>query len=191
MARITDENKMKTIKQALLDIIVRDGSSHASIAKMAKKAGVSSGYLYRHYDSKESLIEDLYKEKFELINSILLNSIEESKTLDKFISVFQTKLVHLTQANENEVLFILKMMTDYSIKLSDEMKQQLSQAVLLFKTTYQQELNSTITSEQIFTQILGSILLFINMRKRALFKADAISDNEINSFSQMILKTLQ
>ncbi|MXV38881.1 TetR family transcriptional regulator [Flavobacteriaceae bacterium Ap0902] len=191
MARITDENKMKVVKQTLLDIIVRDGSSNASIAKMAKEAGVSAGYLYRHYDSKESLLQALYLEKFDLIHSILLKSIQSNPTLEGFLNHFFAEIVELTKVNENEVLFLLKMMTDYSIKLTSDMKGQLSQAVKTFKETYSKELDSNINAEQIFTQTLGSILLFINMRKRAVFTSSYISKQDIQTYTKMILKALQ
>ncbi|MGI9527605.1 MAG: TetR/AcrR family transcriptional regulator [Weeksellaceae bacterium] len=191
MARITDENKMKAVKQTLLDIIVRDGSSNASIAKMAKEAGVSAGYLYRHYESKESLLTALYQEKFELIHSILSESIEDNKTLESFINQFFAEIVELTKVNENEVLFLLKMMTDYSVKLTPDMKEQLGNAVNIFKIAYQHELNENINAEQIFTQTIGTILLFINMRKRAVFTSTNINQKDIQTYTQMILKALQ
>lgn len=191
MARITDENKIILVKKALIDIIVRDGSTNASIAKMAKEAGVSSGYLYRHYDSKESLLEHLYIEKLSRINEILLTQIDENKQLIDCLTSFYGEIIKLSKSNENEILFLIKMMTDYSVKLSETDKIQLTKTINKFKEKYTNELNPNINSEHIFTQVLGTILIFFNMRKRAVFTSSSITKDEIKSFSQMVLNALK
>lgn len=191
MARIIDDSKLASVKKTLVDIIVLDGSSNASIAKMAQKAQVSSGYLYRHYDSKESLLKDLYVEKFAHINQILLDEIQQNENLQGVITGFYTQIVKIARSNENEILFLLKMMTDYSMKISDQMRMDLGKTVAIFRNKFQKEINVSINAEQIFIQMLGTILLFINMRKRGVFRQTDIDNYDINAMSEITLKALK
>lgn len=191
MARIIDDSKLASVKKTLVDIIVLDGSSNASIAKMAQKAQVSSGYLYRHYDSKESLLKDLYVEKFAHINQILLDEIQQNENLQDVITGFYTQIVKIARSNENEILFLLKMMTDYSMKISDQMRMDLGKTVAIFRNKFQKEINVSINAEQIFIQMLGTILLFINMRKRGVFRQTDIDNYDINAMSEITLKALK
>jgi len=53
MPRLVDETKMHRIKDAAIELIVKNGYGGASISSIAKKAGVAEGYLYRYYNGKQ------------------------------------------------------------------------------------------------------------------------------------------
>ena len=50
--RETDLEKLEEVKLVALKMIVEKGYHGATISLIAKKAGVSDGYLYRHYANK-------------------------------------------------------------------------------------------------------------------------------------------
>ncbi len=191
MARIVDDEKLISIKKTLIEIIIRDGATNASMAKVAKEAGVSVGYLYTHYKSKDSLILDLYVEKYKNINEILLNKIEKYNTFKEVIFNFYNEIVKMLLTNENEILFLLKMMTDYSIKVSEEMRDGLVLTINLILKKFKNEISSKIEGEQIFIQILGNILLFINLRKRGVLKENTITKNDIQLLTQTTINALK
>ncbi|MBS9774068.1 MAG: TetR/AcrR family transcriptional regulator [Tenacibaculum sp.] len=191
MARAIDDQKLTAIKKSLIEIIIRDGATNASIAKVAKEAGVSSGYLYRHYNSKESLLLDLYVDKYDNINHILLSKIREYDTFKDVILSFYNEILKIAVQNENEILFLLKMMTDYSIKISDEMRTELKETIALILRKFKNEINSQIEGEQIFIQILGNIFLFINLRKRGVLKENIITPNDIKLLTQTTINALK
>lgn len=191
MARIADEKKLDSIKKSLIDIIIRDGASNASIAKIAEDANVSVGYLYRHYDSKESLLNDLYLEKFLQIDNILMNEIDKNTLVQKAVFGFYSNILKIIESNENEILFLLKMMTDYSIKISKEMSANLTKTIEFFKGKFKNQISKEVENEQIFIQILGSFLLFINLRKRGVLKDSPIVQDDIQSLTQMTINALK
>lgn len=191
MARIADEKKLDSIKKSLIDIIIRDGASNASIAKIAEDANVSVGYLYRHYDSKESLLNDLYLEKFLQIDNILMNEIDKNTLVQKAVFGFYSNILKIIESNENEILFLLKMMTDYSIKISKEMSANLTKTIEFFKGKFKNQISKEVENEQIFIQILGSFLLFINLRKRGVLKDSPIGQDDIQSLTQMTINALK
>ncbi|PIE97452.1 MAG: hypothetical protein CR961_01950 [Polaribacter sp.] len=63
------------------------------MAKVAKKAEVSGGYLYRHYESKESLINELYIEKFKELSENLIDKITNNTNLKDVIFEFYLGMV--------------------------------------------------------------------------------------------------
>ncbi|PID69657.1 MAG: hypothetical protein CR989_00535 [Flavobacteriales bacterium] len=191
MARITDDNKLSSIKDTMIEIIVRDGSQNASIAKIAKEANVSVGYLYRHYESKEKLIKTLYVDKFQEINEVFLDKTERFQTLKKVIVEFYSDIVKKVNKNDNEILFLLKMMTDYSIKISEKTRTSLREAIRIFKHKFAKEINTQIENEQIFIQVLGNILLFINLRKRGVLNQQKISKKDISWLSNSTINSLK
>lgn len=60
MARITDPQKIESVRRAVMEIVAEKGFRKISISAIAKKAEVSVGYLYRYYESKEALLDELF-----------------------------------------------------------------------------------------------------------------------------------
>ncbi|MCH3963571.1 MAG: TetR/AcrR family transcriptional regulator [Clostridium sp.] len=81
MARIADPKKMDNIKKAVMECIIDYGYSGVSIALICKKAGVSPGYLYRYYNSKEELVQELVDLEMGVIVNNFISDIESSDTL--------------------------------------------------------------------------------------------------------------
>ncbi len=191
MARITDDNKLIAIKKALIKIIIKDGFTNASIAKVAKEAKVSVGYLYRHYESKESLIFSIYIEKFKQLNQILLQATEKNNAFSSVIFNFYQQIIKMLKSEEDEVLFLFKMITDYSVKISDQMRVELQENIAFIQEKFKEEIHSGISGEQIYIQILGNILFFINLRKRGVFTTQKITTEDIELLTQTTINALK
>lgn len=80
MARITDPTKLEKIKKAAMELVVRHGYRGISIGAIAKKAGVSTGYLYRHYNGKSDLIQDLIDNNFKTFEELFFQTENERGT---------------------------------------------------------------------------------------------------------------
>lgn len=72
---------MNNIKKAVMECIVDYGYSGVSIALICKKAGVSPGYLYRYYNSKEELVEELVDSEMSTIIDNFISDINSSATM--------------------------------------------------------------------------------------------------------------
>ena len=62
MAKKMDMTKLDRIREASVEIISEHGILNSSVASIAERAGVSVGYLYRHYPGKVDLINDLLED---------------------------------------------------------------------------------------------------------------------------------
>lgn len=74
--RIKDEKKYKAILSASMDQFMLDGYAKASMAKIAKVAGVSPATIYIHFENKEDLIVKLYLHVRKEMSEYILNDIE-------------------------------------------------------------------------------------------------------------------
>ncbi|MCI1946115.1 TetR/AcrR family transcriptional regulator [Clostridium luticellarii] len=81
MARIADPKKMDNIKKAVMECIIDYGYSGVSIALICEKAGVSPGYLYRYYNSKEELVQELVDLEMSAIVNSFISDIDSSDTM--------------------------------------------------------------------------------------------------------------
>ncbi len=64
-------NKRSNVMQAALELIAERGFHDAPMAMIIEKAGVASGTMYHHFENKDILITELYRELEEKISATL------------------------------------------------------------------------------------------------------------------------
>ena len=75
--RKKDDEKERSIKEAVIKIILQEGFHGASISKIAKMAGVSPATVYIYFENKENMLQDIYSEYSEEIFDYLLGSVTQ------------------------------------------------------------------------------------------------------------------
>ena len=60
--RLRDEDKQRRIKEAMVNLILREGIEGTSVSKIAREAGVSAATIYVYYDSKEEMLAEIFRE---------------------------------------------------------------------------------------------------------------------------------
>jgi AcrR family transcriptional regulator len=55
------QDKRQAILDATLRLISKNGFHGTAMSKVAQEAGVSTGIIYHYFDSKDELIDELYK----------------------------------------------------------------------------------------------------------------------------------
>ncbi len=60
--RMRDYDKQQRIKEAMVHLILREGINGASVAKIAREAGVSPATIYIYYESKEDMLSAAFRE---------------------------------------------------------------------------------------------------------------------------------
>lgn len=112
MARKTESNKIEKVKKVAIEMTIKYGYRGASIAKIAKRAGVSTGYLYRHYNSKEELIEDLVDTRLKELKEGFMKNFSQNKTLYEMIEDMVEKLFQLAKEDLLIAQFIINLIFD-------------------------------------------------------------------------------
>ena len=87
--RRKDDEKEKSIKEAVIKLILKEGFHGTSISKIAKEAGVSPATVYIYYENKEVMLQDIYLEYSEEIFDYLLcklNNVIEGQQLIEILA---------------------------------------------------------------------------------------------------------
>ncbi len=166
MARITDPDKIENIKKATMDLIVERGYGGASISSIAKKAGVSAGYLYRHYEGKEDLIDYLICTNFSKLFNIIENIKAEKATVKEIIGNLIEELFNMCIFKPISAKFLCALLFGFGFKQDEMLKREKRVETLVGKIleagTRTGEINSKVTEEEL-SCVLFSVP-FIYMR---------------------------
>ncbi|RFM27243.1 TetR/AcrR family transcriptional regulator [Deminuibacter soli] len=75
--RIRDENKMTTIQEKALEMIVNEGFDGLSMQKLARAAGVSPATIYIYFKDRDDLIIQLYLQQRDLFFNAIIEGLNE------------------------------------------------------------------------------------------------------------------
>jgi AcrR family transcriptional regulator len=85
--RKKDDEKARSIKAAVVKMILQEGFHGASISKIAKMAGVSPATVYIYFENKENMLQDIYREYSEDIFAYLLDGVKKGMDGHQFIDL--------------------------------------------------------------------------------------------------------
>ena len=85
--RKKDDEKEKSIKEAVVKLILELGFHGTSISKIAKEAGVSPATVYIYYENKEIMLQDIYHEYSEEIFDCILSKLYKDMDGNELIEV--------------------------------------------------------------------------------------------------------
>ena len=89
-------DKRTEIVQAALELIAERGFHGAPMAEIAEKAGVAAGTIYRYFENKDVLINELHRELEEKISATLSKSYPVERPLrERFLYLLRELLRHL------------------------------------------------------------------------------------------------
>jgi len=80
------ESAVDRIKTAAMRLVAEKGMAETTVRDLALAAGVSEGALYRHYETKEDLIRDLYREQYSAFGQRLRKLQAGEKTVKAKLS---------------------------------------------------------------------------------------------------------
>ncbi|ANZ61944.1 TetR/AcrR family transcriptional regulator [Secundilactobacillus paracollinoides] len=74
--RYKDQNKIEALHQAVIDVMLHDGYQNLSVAKIAKRAGVSQATLYIYYADKQAMLGQAYLNIKNKIDPMLFSGVD-------------------------------------------------------------------------------------------------------------------
>lgn len=106
MARPVSGNKQQDIRNATIAEVAAVGSTGVSVNKIAKRAGVSVGTIYRFYETKDDLLFAVYLDvKTDIHNAIMGATNAQQHTADK-IHAMWFGLVEYAIKTPQDFLFV-------------------------------------------------------------------------------------
>lgn len=104
--RKRDDEKEKSIKEAVIKLILKEGFHGTSISKIAKEAGVSPATVYVYFDNKEIMLQDIYREYSEEIFYYLINKIQRDMDGQEIIEILVRSYYTYIQENAEIYNFV-------------------------------------------------------------------------------------
>lgn len=106
--------KIECVREAVIKSISRNGLANSSVASIAKMAGVSDGYLYRHYVGKDDLVRDVLQVTFELANEALEKLLVESRDVEEYIDSYLKISLGQAMEDPDKFKFLILIQNDFS-----------------------------------------------------------------------------
>ncbi len=78
-----------------MEIISKDGMEGFTMAHLSKRIGVSDGAVYRHFDSKLSIIKEILNGLFYHVSQQMMDEIEKEVPVRDKLERITTKLYRL------------------------------------------------------------------------------------------------
>lgn len=105
--RRKDDRKQESIKQALLKLILSEGLQGASIAKIAREAGVSPATVYIYYDNKEAMLQDTYREYQQQVRDYLTARVRRDMSGEQLIETL-VRSYYTYMTSHGEVFYFVE-----------------------------------------------------------------------------------
>lgn len=86
----TEERRMQIV-QAAVNCFNRSGLHNATINQICKEAGVSPGHLYYYFESKESLIQAVFNNDWDIANNYFDEFIDEPNAIPIYLGLTTSK----------------------------------------------------------------------------------------------------
>ncbi len=171
MARQLDTSKMERINEAAMQLIVKKGYGNASIAEIAKTAGVADGYLYRFHKSKEDMINALLSDKIGFLIDKMKVLLQDETSVITLVEMLIKEIFVIAEQKPESIKFLYVLMHDYNFQVSDEQRLLIKNIILsaLERGRMQKEVNENITVEEVFYLVVEYPIVFINLRMKKFF----------------------
>lgn len=131
-------NKKEQILKAALELFAAEGFHIVSTSKIAKKAVVSEGLIFRHYENKKGLLEAILEHAYEKMGVLFMPIISEEnpkKVIEKYILLpFE---IDKSEYHFWKLLFKLKWEIEYSSM--EKMKPLIEKLSTAFEALYYKE----------------------------------------------------
>ena len=104
--RSATSDKRESILDAALDLFVERGFFGTAVPEIAEKAGVGAGTIYRYFESKEALVNAIYRQqKLHFANVVLDGFPTVTTTREQFRSLWM-RMAKFAVENTNAFVFL-------------------------------------------------------------------------------------
>jgi len=193
MVKPTDLQKLYEVREATIKVIVERGYYGATIAQISKQAGVSDGYIYRHYSGKAELVRELFVESMGYFHTVVLEAIAREKKLDAILLSTFNFLRYSLIEDPDTIAFIFIMDHDHSFDFPDEVRQGFREIGSKLKDLGHStgEISKSLNEEDIIAIVFGLPIKYMEMRRKDIVNKEPFTEKEINSIVKICKNALK
>ncbi|WP_163325692.1 TetR/AcrR family transcriptional regulator [Draconibacterium mangrovi] len=192
MARITDQTKIKRLKQSTMKMVVDNGFGGASVALISKDAQVASGYFYMHYKGKYELVNTILQEVYSEVFGMFEKLIEQGNPFHETIENIIRHFVELANKEPIRVKFLYVLTNDYNFVIDKHIQEntQMLLEKLMELGRSGNDLDKTLIVSDLYLILVITTIQFIN-QKYKYNDRDIIAEEDIQHLLKLIFKFLK
>ncbi len=171
MAKPIDETKLERVYEAAMQLIVENGYGGASISSIAKMAGVSEGYLYRHYSGKKELVDYLLNTRIKEVGVSIFGYIDILEKSELILDRLLNGICDMGKDNPFQIKFLYVLMNSYNFRISDEMNDFMMDICLRIVEMGRKQgvVDKDIRVDHFFTMMIIYPIQYINLKLKNFF----------------------
>ncbi len=104
--RVAMEEKRETILEAALGLFVERGFYGTAVPEIAERAGVGAGTIYRYFESKEALVNELYRQTKAAFAAVALNEFPAGSPTREQFRVLWMRMSKFAVEHPNAFVFM-------------------------------------------------------------------------------------
>lgn len=104
--RTRDLDKQQRIKNAMIALILKEGINGASVAKIAKVAGVSPATIYVYYENKEEMLSEVFGEYVRKSYTYITDNVVNQMSGEQFIETLIRRTYAFALENQEIFSFV-------------------------------------------------------------------------------------
>lgn len=167
------------ILSAALKVFASGGVNGVPMPKLAQEAGISTGLIYRYFDSKEALVNELYQEqKLNMATGLFYNLPDTDDPYVSFCEVWKRMVDYATNKPETFRFLELQDHRPYLTRKSFLVEKGMLTPLLAY---YQSMQDSKIYRSDMRAEVLMTLFwgAFVNLFKAQGDKLLVLSDKDI------------
>jgi len=184
--------KLDSVKFAAIKTIARVGYASATVALIAKEAGVSDGYLYRHYSNKSELVKSLFIENMNIFHDHIFNLIEKENRVDSILEGSFRFLADTFTNVPEMIAFIFLMDHDHDFEQPKEVSGNfLSIGKKLLKIGFDSgEICKSRNVEDVIMITFGLPVKLVELRRKQIVTKNPLGESDIKNLVEVCMKAL-
>ena len=104
--RAASTDKREAILEAALDLFVERGFFGTAVPEIAERAGVGAGTIYRYFDSKEALVNEIYREQKTRFGKVALDDFPTNKPTRELFRTLWMRMAKFATENQRAFVFM-------------------------------------------------------------------------------------
>ena len=187
------DEKLNSIRNATIQSISRNGLSNSSVSGIAKIAGVSDGYLYRHYTGKDDLVRDVLNVTFTVANELMEQLLESCNTMDSYLDIFIDKMMMMAKEETDRFKFLILIQNDFSYSIDPGLVTKMKNLCLsiLDKCTESKVYRKDLSIEDIYLAFIVIPQQYIKLNLKDDFCITMCGDVMSSKIKKMIIGALK
>lgn len=120
--RLSPEARREQLLDSAAVFIQRRGLSNFTMDALAKEAGVSNPLIYKYFDTRLELLQELLVREFDSYNNKVREQLADASSFEEITRIFVS--LNFEQALKGDVLSILRNQPDISVAIEQKAKAQ-------------------------------------------------------------------